>query len=340
MRIDVHTHLLPRHWPDLRERYGYPGWLRVEHVAPDRARLLLDDRFFREIEANCFDVEARLRDMHAQNIDVQVLSTVPVMFAYWARAQDSLDFARILNDHIAEVVADRPSRFIGLATVPMQAPALAARELERCRAMGLDGVQIGSHINEWNLDDEDLFEFYEAAEACDMAILVHPWDMMGRDSMPRHWLPWLVGMPAETTRAMCSVLMGGILDRFPKLRFLFSHGGGAFAFTLGRIEHGFHMRPDLCQTRTLRAPSEYLSAIWIDSILHDEAALRFTLDRFGASQIALGSDYPFPLGELEPGKLIDACHFDESTRNALFHGSALRWLNLPASRFADARGVP
>lgn len=342
MKIDIHTHILPERWPDLRERYGYGGWVRLEHHKPCCANMMIDDRFFREVQENCWSPEVRITECDHDHVDVQVLSTVPVMFGYWAKGEDALDLSKILNDHIASVVERYPKRFAGLGTVPMQSPELAVRELERCVGeLGLAGVQIGSHVNDWNLDEEALFPVYEAAESLGAAIFVHPWEMMGREKMPRYWLPWLVGMPAETSLAICSVMFGGVLDRFPNLRFCFAHGGGSFPMTIGRIEHGFHVRPDLVQTRTQTEPRDYLSKLYFDTLVHDPEVLRYMINLFSADRLMLGSDYPFPLGEHRPGALIESmADLSDATRERLLSGTALEFLGLERERFeTESRGV-
>ena len=212
MKIDLHTHILPRDWPDLDAKYGYPGFIRLEHHKPCCARMMKGDRVFREIHDNSWDPKRRIEEMEATGVAMQVLSTVPVMFSYWAKPQDALDLARFLNDHIAEVVRAHPTRFAGLATIPLQDPDLAAAELERCvRDLGLRGAQIGTHVdpNDYchgadcrNLDDASLDAVWRTAEQLDAAIFVHPWDMLGKRRMPKYWLPWLVGMPAETCLAI------------------------------------------------------------------------------------------------------------------------------------------
>ncbi|MCY7347638.1 MAG: amidohydrolase [Pyrinomonadaceae bacterium] len=334
LKIDVHTHILPKEIPNWKDKFGYGGFVRLEHHQPCCARMLKDDgHFFREVESNCWSAEKRIEECDAQNVSVQVLSTVPVMFSYWAKANDGAEIAEFLNDGIAEIVGKFPQRFVGLGTVPMQDAKLAIRELERCREIGLVGVQIGSNVNQLNLGEPQFFDFFAACENIGMAIFVHPWEMMGEHEMQKYWLPWLVGMPAETSRAICSLIFSGVLERLPNLRVCFAHGGGSFPYTLGRIEHGFRVRPDLCAVDNQRNPREYLGKFWLDSLVHDAATLEYLVKTIGAEKIALGTDYPFPLGEEIAGSLIESVNFDESTKAQMLHGAALKWLNLEKKLF-------
>ncbi|MDE2196127.1 MAG: amidohydrolase [Gammaproteobacteria bacterium] len=334
MKIDIHTHILPENWPDLKARYGYGGFMQLQHHGPGCARLLRDGELFREVQASCWDPRVRLRECAQHHVDVQVLSTVPVMFSYWAKPQDALDLSRLLNEHIAGVVAEHPQHFIGLGTLPMQSPELAVRELERCvKTLGMAGVQIGSHVNGMNLNEPRLFPVFEAAAELGAAVFVHPWDMFGRERMQKYWAPWLVAMPAETSLAICSMIFGGVLERLPKLRVAFAHGGGSFPATIGRIEHGFNVRPDLCAADNDVNPMYYLGRFYVDSLVHHPGMLQYMIDLMGADSIALGSDYPFPLGEGAPGQLIEALPLDTQTRERLLHGTALAWLNLDKARF-------
>jgi aminocarboxymuconate-semialdehyde decarboxylase len=352
LKIDLHTHILPREWPDLDAKYGYPGFVRLEHHQPWCARMMIGDRVFREITDNVWEPTRRLEEMDRANVSMQVLSTVPVMFSYWAKPADALDLSRRLNDHIAEVVRANPTRFTGLATIPLQDPDLAARELERCvRDLGLRGAQIGTHvdanqhfgrIDTLNLDNAALQPVWSAAEQLDAAIFVHPWDMLGKERMPKYWLPWLVGMPAETSLAICSMIFGGVFARFPKLRVAFAHGGGAFPFTIGRIEHAFHVRPDLVAIDNEANPRSYLAhgdtpaRFYVDSLVHHPDALRLLIKLFGPERVALGSDYPFPLGESHPGALLES--FEDLSVKAtsqLLSGTARNFLNLTADYGAE-----
>jgi len=264
---------------------------------------------------------------------VQVLSTVPVMFSYWAKPEDGATLAKFLNDDIAEHVARYSKRFVGLATLPMQAPELALKELERCKKNGFAGIEIGTNVNQLNLSEPQFFEIFAACEELEMAVFVHPWEMMGRDDMQKYWLPWLVGMPAETSRAICSLIFSGVLERLPQLRICFAHGGGSFPATLGRIEHGFNVRPDLCAVDNAHSPRKYLNRMYFDSLVHERSKLEFLIALVGSDQIALGSDYPFPLGEDVPGSLIESLDFDDAIKEMLLHGAALNWLDLDKSDF-------
>lgn len=345
MKIDLHTHILPRDWPDLDKKYGYGGFIRLDHYQPCCARMMIGERVFREITDNVWDPKRRIEDMDDAKISMQVLSTVPVMFSYWAKPADALDLSRRLNDHIAEVVREHPKQFAGLATIPMQDPDMAARELERCmRELGLRGAQIGTHvdanphagrIDTLNLDNASLQSVWSAAEQLGAAIFVHPWDMVGKERMPKYWLPWLVGMPAETSLAICSMIFGGVFERFPKLRVAFAHGGGAFPFTIGRVEHGFHVRPDLCATDSKANPRSYLARgdtparFFVDSLVHDPDALKLLIKLFGAQRVALGSDYPFPLGEAPAGRLIDSMkELSMKEKAQLMSGTAREFLGI------------
>lgn len=335
LKIDIHTHIMPKNMPNFAEKFGYGGFISLEHHKPCCAKMMMDDQFFREVEANCWDGGARIHDCDHHRVDVQVLSTIPVLFSYWAKPKDALEVSMFLNDHIAGIVHQYPKRFVGLGTIPMQAPDLAIKEMERCiNELGMAGIEIGTHVNDWNLDNDHLFPIFEAAQDLGASIFVHPWDMMGKDKMEKYWLPWLVGMPAETSLAICSLIFGGVLERLPNLKLAFAHGGGSFPATINRIEHGFNVRPDLCAIDNKRNPKEYLGQFYLDSLTHDPVMLQYLIDLVGADKIALGTDYPFPLGELEPGKLIESMQtLSDREKELLLSGSALNWLGLSKEKF-------
>ena len=332
LTIDIHTHILPEHIPDFKGKFGYGGFIQLEHHKPCCARMVRDGHFFREVEDNCWSAERRISECNAHGVHVQVLSTVPVMFSYWAKPDDALAVSEFLNDHIAGIVQRYPQRFVGLGTIPMQAPKLAIKELERCvKDLGMAGVQIGSNVNQKNLSEPEFFEIFEAAQELGAAVFVHPWEMMGENDMKKYWLPWLVGMPGETARAIASLIFGGVLERLPQLRIAFAHGGGSFPFTLGRLKHGFDCRPDLVAVDNAVSPENYLNRLYFDSLVHDAQAFKYLIDFAGLQRVALGSDYPFPLGENVPGTLIRSMNLSTAEKERLLSGTALEWLGQRAA---------
>ncbi len=333
LKIDAHTHILPKKLPDWSEKFGYGDFIYLQHHKKGMAKMMKGNQFFREIKENCWDAELRIKEYKQFHTQVQVVCTIPVMFSYWAKPHDCLSVSAFLNDHIAEVVNQHPKNYVGLATVPMQDAELAIQELERSKKIGLKGIQIGSNINDENLNEERFFPIFEACEKLGMAVLVHPWNMMGMKQMQRYWLPWLVGMPAETSRAMCSMIFGGIFERLPKLRVNFAHAGGSFMSTIGRIEHGFNCRPDLVAIDNNINPRNYLGKFWVDSITHDPLMLEYVIKLQGTRKITLGSDYPFPLGDLEIGKFIEQMDLSDESKEDIFCNSTLEWLNLSKSAF-------
>lgn len=333
LKIDTHTHILPRKLPNWSEKFGYGDFIYLQHHKKGAAKMMRGNQFFREIQENSWNPEVRIKEYAKFGTQVQVVCTVPVMFSYWARPLDCLDVSKYLNDDIAELIVKYPKNYLGLGTIPMQDTELAIQELERCKEIGLSGIQIGSNINDLNLNEERFFPIFEACEKLSMALLVHPWNMMGEKNIQRYWLPWLVGMPAETARAICSMIFAGIFEKLPNLRVNFAHAGGSFLSTIGRIQHGFECRPDLVAIDNNIGPKHYLGKFWVDSITHDPLMLDYVLKLQGSKKITLGTDYPFPLGDLEVGKFIEDMNIDSSIKEDIFCNAPLEWLGVSKERF-------
>lgn len=334
----MHTHILPEKLPNFADKFGYGDFIHLIPSRPGYANMMKGDTFFREINENCWNADLRVEEYKEFNTDVQVVCTIPVMFSYWAKGQDCLDLSMFLNDEIAELVASNPKHYIGLGTIPMQDTELAVKELERLKKLGVPGIQIGSNINNLNLNEDQFMDIWAACEELEMAIMVHPWEMMGSEHTGKYWLPWLVGMPAETSRAIASMIFGGVFEKFKNLRVLFSHAGGSFLSTIGRIEHGFNCRPDLVAVDNQVNPREYLGKFWIDSITHDARFLQYAIDLIGSDKICLGSDYPFPLGDLEIGKFIEEMDLPQGDLDNIMHKSTLDWLGIDSERHSSGLG--
>jgi len=334
LKIDIHTHILPEKLPDYSKKFGYEGFVDLMKKNDNEANMLLFNENFRTIKCNCWDSKTRVNEMNNSNIDVQVISPIPIMFSYWSKPKDCLEISQFLNDYIAQVCSDNPKKFIGLGTVPMQSNKYSIQELIRCKnELNLSGIEIGTNINDQNLNEEKFHDFFAACEELSMSLFIHPWQMMGMSKMKKYWLPWLVGMPAETSRAICSLIFGGIFSKFPKLKIAFAHGGGNFFYNLGRIEQGFLQRPDLCAVDNDINPKFFKDKFYIDSLVHSKESLKFLIDNVGINNIAMGSDYPFPLGENKPGSVIEKINLSNHDQKRIFHGTALEWLDLDKKIF-------
>jgi len=323
--------------PNWSEKFGYGNFIYLQHHKKGAAKMMRGNQFFREIQENTWNAELRIKEYEKFNTQVQVVCTIPVMFSYWAKPLDCLSLSQFLNDHIAKLVAKYPRNYVGLGTVPMQDAELAVKELERIKKTGLRGIQIGSNINDENLNEEKFMPIFQACEKLSLAVMVHPWNMMGQQKMQRYWLPWLVGMPAETSRAICSMIFGGVFERFPKLRVMFAHAGGSFLPTIGRIAHGFACRPDLVAIDNNVDPRNYLGKFWVDSVTHDPMMLEYVLKLQGSRRVMLGSDYPFPLGDLEIGKFIEEMSLSKKVKEDIFFRSVLEWLDIDEKKIISQK---
>lgn len=320
---------MPEKVPNWVQKFGYGEFIHIEH-RNCKACMMKGDKVFREVSDNCFQPGVRIKEMDEHHVTIQVLSTIPVLFNYWAKPKDALETSKFFNDHIADTVEKNSGRFIGIGTVPLQDVDIAVEEMKRCvHELKMPGLEIGTNVNGKNLSEKEFFAFYKAAEELGCALFVHPWEMMGEAQMQRYWLPWLVGMPSETSRAICSMIFAGVFEQFPKLRIAFAHGGGSFPFIIGRIEHGFHVRPDLTAFDNNINPRNYLGKFWIDSLVHDADVLQYLINLMGDEKICLGTDYPFPLGESQPGKLIEEMQLDNViSKEKLLYQNAREWLNI------------
>ena len=328
--VDLHSHFFPESWPDLAERFGTPDWPWLRRDGADRATVMVGGAEFRSITSACWDADVRLADMDRDGVDLQVVSATPVLFAYGRPAAHALECARIFNDALVDLCERGGGRLLPIGQVPLQDTELACRELDRCLAAGMRGVQIGNHVGDRDLDDDALVEFLAHCADRGAAVFVHPWDMFGGCRLEPWMLAWTVAMPAETQLSLTRMILGGAFDRLPPdLRICFAHGGGSFAFLLGRLENAWHRR-DAVRGRSSAPPSTYLARFRVDSAVYDERALRYLVDVMGPSSVLLGSDYPFPLGEERVGSTIRACAFAADVERRLLGDNALELLGIDA----------
>jgi aminocarboxymuconate-semialdehyde decarboxylase len=326
--IDIHNHFFPRGWPDLAARYGTPDWPWIKHTEPGKAEIMVGDRFFRHISSACWDPEVRLSEMDRDGVDMQIISATPVLFAYDRPAEHALDCAQLFNDAALELCAQNKGRLKSLCQVPLQDPDAACKELSRCMRAGHVGVQIGNHVGEKNLDDPGIVTFLHHCADGGAAVLVHPWDMLGQQRMPKFMMPWTVGMPAETQLGIVAMILSGAFDKLPKsLKICFAHGGGSFAFLLGRLENAWNHHPvarGVCEL----PPSRYVDRFYVDSAVFDERALQFLVETMSAQRVMLGSDYPFPLGEHSVGDLIRSSRLAPHAMNRLLGENAAEFFGI------------
>ena len=333
LKIDFHTHIISEDFLNLAEKYSDERWPVLEKTCDCGANIMIKGKKFREITDHAWDAEARIKDMDEEGIDIQVLSPIPVTFSYWSDPEKGLELARFQNDFIASVVKKHPKRFIGLGTVPLQDVEASIKEMERAvNELGLKGIQIGSNINGRNLDDESLEPFFKMAHEQSIPLFVHPWETLGGERMPRHNFMYMVGMPSETALAAGSIIMSGMLDRYPELKVCFAHGGGALPYLLPRMDKGWEVWPHI--RKTDKPPSHYAKLLYYDSLVYDENNLQFMIDRFGARQIIAGSDYPFLLREAPSGKVVDRLATLDDAEKEHIHGlNALEFLNLDIDQY-------
>ncbi|HET7340560.1 MAG TPA: amidohydrolase family protein [Methylomirabilota bacterium] len=329
MRLDLHTHVVPEAWEDWAARFGGSRWPRLVRRNACRATIMTGEQFFRDIDARSWSPERRIEDMDRLGIDRQALSPPPVMFCYGADARAAQAFARMQNDNVAAVVARHPRRFVGMATVPLQDVDLAVKELRHCRErLDLRAVEIGTCPGGRDFDDPALLPFFQAAAELGMAVFVHPASpLIGQDRLTKYYFPLIVGNPLETALAISKLIFGGVLERLPALRMCFAHGGGAFPFTLARLDHGWKVRPE-GPAAIPRPPREYARMLYFDSLTLSGANLRFLVERFGAGRVMIGSDYPFDMGSDDPVGALAEAGLSAEARAEIEGGTAARFLGL------------
>ncbi len=296
--------------------------LQLKHIDERSGILEIAGVTQKPFPREAWDLELRLQDMDKSHVDIQLLSNTPQSFLYDQEASLGAACAEIQNDQIASLVRKHPDRFLGLATLPMQAPERAAQELRRAMgSLGLLGFHLASNIQGRNLDDPDLEPVWEAAQALGAFVLIHPFKVAAGERLKSYYLKNLIGNPLDTTIAAASLLFGGVIERYPAISFCFSHGGGFVPYQAGRFIHGWNVRPEPKQFLS-RGPAESLGRMYYDTILHSDATLKFLIDSVGASHVLLGSDYPFDMGYYEGVRQVRSLSIPEGDQDLILGGMA------------------
>lgn len=330
--IDVHTHIVPAEFPRyLGSKVGV-RWPAMAEAQPCHRHVVLDGKVFRTVSHQAWDPTVRQADLQRQNLAHQVLSPMPELLSYWLSGEDGATLCRFLNEQIAAMVAHAPQHFTGLGAVPLQDVDLAIRELDHAlHHVGLAGVELGSNVDGVPIGDPRFLPFFEAAEAWGAAVFVHALRPTGMDRLVGPpMLEHALAYPTEIGLAAASMITGGTLVRCPRLRIAFSHGAGTLGQMLPRLQHAWGLSPAL-QAQVARSPTELARTMFFDDLVYDAQAIRHLVAVFGASQLMLGSDYPFAIQDPDPLGRLQAMLLDPDEHGALTRDNALRWIDGPAA---------
>lgn len=329
MNIDIHAHFIPADSLKVASEIGQRHGLQLGRNERGRAIVSRNGKpYLTEPKAEFSDLDLRLSIMDSQGVDMQALSPASTYFFYWMEAEESLAYAQWLNDRLAEAAAKHPQRLVALGSVPMQDSAKAVVELERVMGkLGLRGVEIASNINGRYFDDPGFEPFWEAAQALDALIFVHPNSVVGAERMKEFNLANLIGNPTDTSLAIAKMIFSGVLERYPRLKILLAHAGGFLPYTWGRLDRGYRIQ-DSATSKIPKAPSEYLKQLNFDTISHSAMALEYLVANFGADHVVLGSDYPYDMGDPEPLASLRAAHLDDASFAQIANANACKLLGI------------
>jgi aminocarboxymuconate-semialdehyde decarboxylase len=326
--IDVHTHVVPENFPAYAGSGRGVPWPSMAEAHACHRHVMISGKVYRTVSEGCWSVPRRIEDMNGMRVARQALSPMPELLSYWLPLEDAKVLIRYLNDQIAAMVARAPERFVGLGAVPLQDVDAAIEELQFLqKQLRFAGVEIASHVNGTSIGDPRFEPFFAAAEALGAAVFVHALHPAGQDRIVGPFPEQAVCFPGDIALACASMITGGVAARHPRLRIAFSHGGGAMAMLLPRLVHAWQVLPKAKQALG-ESPAATARRFYYDDLVFDAAALRFMIERFGASQILVGSDYPFAMGEPDPVRALERVGLDDEVRLAISAGNARRFLGL------------
>jgi len=329
MNIDIHAHFVPADSLKVASEIGKRHGMKLDKNERGREIVSRDGKpYLTQLKAEFSDLDLRLSIMDSQGVDIQALSPASTYFFYWMAGEESLEYAQWLNDRLAEAVAKHPKRLVALGSVPMQDSAKAVGELERAMGkLGLRGVEIASNINGRYFDDPAFNPFWEAAQALDALIFVHPNQVVGADRMKEFNLANLIGNPTDTSLAIAKLIFSGALERYPRLKLLLAHAGGFLPYTWGRLDRGYRIQ-DSETAKISKPPGEYLKLLNFDTITHSTMALEYLVANFGADHVVLGSDYPYDMGDPEPVASLGAARIDRADLEQIASANACKLLRI------------
>lgn len=330
MIIDVHTHIVPEHFPDVGSRSAGAKWPVMEHTEPAQANVMYEGRNFRTVLDRCWDTARRVLEMPDQGVDRQVLSPMPRLLNYDLGEGDALDLARYINETIVKMIEDEPERFYGLGAVPLHHAEASTRELQNIKDMGLLGVEVQTNIAGANLGDPEFRPFLKQAERLGLSIFSHAQNPTFNDRIVGQEGANSVGFPVENAFAMAGVITGRVLEECPDLRICFSHGGGTGVQLLPRM-HNQWSNGGALRELLPKSPMDYARQAYYDDVVFDNTTLRYLIDMVGVSQIVVGSDYPFGGNfrfEVSPNSEFEAIGLTVEEREAIGSKNALRFLGI------------
>jgi aminocarboxymuconate-semialdehyde decarboxylase len=326
--IDIHTHVVPETFPPYAGRSASIPWPSMADAHACHKHVMIQGTVYRTVSDGCWSVPRRIEDMAAMQVARQAISPMPELLSYWLPLEDAKVMVRYLNEQIAAMIARAPDRFIGLGAVPLQGVDASLLELEHLmKKLGFSGVEIASHVNGVSIGEARFEPFFAAAERLGAAIFVHALRPAGQDRIVGAFPEQAVCFPGDIGLAAASMITGGIAARHPKLRIAFSHGGGVMSILLPRLVHAWKKFPKAKESLA-EPPDVTARRFFYDDLVFDPAAVRFLIERFGASQIVVGTDYPFALGDSSPLKSLADAALDSAMLAAITAENAKRFLAL------------
>lgn len=326
-KIDIHSHYIPEKF--IKMVKAKEPFLSAKLTNKNGIEFMEHDQGYAyPLFKGFYDIKYRLKEMEKLKLDMVALSSAPPLFYYDADEETSKKVVQLINDNIAEIVSVYPDKFIGIGNVSLQYVDIAIQQLEYVvKYLGFHSIQIGSNIEGKQLDSPELIPFFAKAEELDVLIIVHPYYVGSKNALEKYYLTNLIGNPLDTTLAIAHLIFGGVLDKFPKLKFCFVHGGGFLPYQIGRLEHGYEVRNEP-KLNGAKPPSNYFKQLYFDTILFDKRALRYLVDFAGYRQVMMGTDYPFDMGESNPVEFIESSIKSIDSRNAILGGNAARVFGL------------